>query len=74
MSPERNDAPVVGLLAAIGVAALAYSLIIVQQVLFGLLIVCLLAGVYVGWRFVRAFERIARSLAVIAEARRSELE
>jgi len=49
-------------LAAVSVLVLAYSLVIVQQILLGVLAVVVCWLVYLLWRFVNVLERIAVAL------------
>ena len=43
---------------------LAYSLVIVQQILLGVLAVVAVWGIYLVWRLIKVLERIAGSLEV----------
>lgn len=66
MPSTRNHTAIQAVLAVLSVAVLAYSLIIVQQILLGLIVAALpwiaYAVVYVFLRLVRALERIASAL------------
>lgn len=45
---------------------IAYTLVIIQEILLGLLVVFLFGCLYVGWRFLAAIEAIAVALQRIA--------
>ncbi|WP_424004588.1 hypothetical protein ACOZ4I_07660 [Haloarcula salina] len=66
MPSTRNHTAIQAVLAVLSVAVLAYSFLIVQQILLGLIVVAVpwiaYAVVYVLLRFVRALERIASAL------------
>jgi uncharacterized membrane protein len=49
-------------LAAVSVLVVAYSLLIAQQILLGLLIITAIWGVYLFYRFVQVLARIASAL------------
>lgn len=51
------------------VAFLAYSVLIAQQILFGVYIGVVAVSLYLGWRFLRAIEAIADALQRIARQR-----
>jgi hypothetical protein len=62
-------------LVGIGVSyllVLAYAVVIAQQILFGIWIGVLCGAVYLGWRFVAAFEAIADALQRIAYQREQD--
>ena len=62
-------------LVAIGLCYLlvfAYAVVIAGQILFGIWIGVFCGVVYLGWRFVRAFEAIADALQRIARQRETE--
>jgi hypothetical protein len=59
-------------LALLSLLVLAYSLLIVQQVLLGLLFVLLIGGAYVAYRFYRALDAIADGLQRLAAVRERE--
>ena len=51
---------------------LAYTVVIVGQILLGVLIGAVLGGVYLGWRFLVAVEAIADALQRIADQREGD--
>ncbi|MDS0284117.1 hypothetical protein [Haloarcula onubensis] len=54
-------------LAVLSVLVMAYSLIIAQQILLGLLVVAILWLGYVFYQFIRVLSRIATSLEQLVE-------
>ncbi|WP_254278697.1 hypothetical protein [Haloarcula marina] len=66
MPSTTNQRSITTGLAVLSVLAMAYSLIIVQQILLGLLAVAALWGVYLFWRLVLALGRIASALERVA--------
>jgi len=71
MPSTRNHTAIQAVLAVLSVVVLAYSFLIVQQILLGFIVAVLpwlaYAVVYVLLRFVRALERIASALEQQAE-------
>ncbi|SFS13149.1 hypothetical protein SAMN05216559_4209 [Halomicrobium zhouii] len=53
---------------------LAYAVVIVQQILLGSLPLIAFATLYVGWRFLVAFEAIADGLQRIADQQEHDRE
>lgn len=62
-----SDRTLLALFALASVVVMAYSLLITQQILLGLLFVFGGALVYLTVRFLRAFEQIANALQRISE-------
>jgi len=69
MPSEDTDKTVRTGLAVLSVLIVAYSLVIVQQILLGLLAVAALWLVYLFWRFVGVLGRIAAALERLARDR-----
>lgn len=70
MSPEPPDTRWLRVaLAVLAVLVLAYSVLIVTEPLLGVVVVLVIAGAYLAWRFVYAFERIADALETVADER-----
>ena len=53
---------------------LAYSVVIAQQILLGVLIGAVFGVVYLGWRFLAAVEAIADALQRIARRREADTD
>jgi hypothetical protein len=68
MPSNPNRKPAVGILAALSVAIVLYSLFIVQQILLGLIVAVAPWLLYLLVRFVFILERIATALEGIAAA------
>ncbi|KOX93008.1 hypothetical protein [Haloarcula rubripromontorii] len=68
-NPNRKAA--IGILAALSVAIVLYSLLIVQQILLGLLVAVVPWVLYLIVRFVFTLERIATALERLARDRES---
>ena len=71
-SRPRLSRPVIVGLSICYVLVLAYSLVIAGQILLGLLIGAVFGVVYLGWRFLAAFEAIADALQRLAKHREVE--
>lgn len=66
MPSDETDRTAKTALAVLSLVVLAYSLVIVQQILLGVLAVVALWGIYLLWRLIRVLERIAGSLELRA--------
>ncbi len=53
-------------LAVLAAFVLAYSVLVATEPLLGIVVVFLITGAYLAWRFVHAFERIADALEAVA--------
>ncbi|WP_324757946.1 hypothetical protein [Haloarcula montana] len=62
MPSDSTDRTIKTLLAVGSVLVLAYSLVIAQQILLGVLAAVVLWGIYLVWRLISVLERIAGSL------------
>jgi CBS domain containing-hemolysin-like protein len=69
-NPNRKAA--IGVLAALSVAIVLYSLLIVQQILLGLIVAVVPWFLYLLVRFVLTLERIATALERLAAVRDRE--
>ena len=67
--PSASSQPTRVALAALSLFVIAYSLIIAQQILLGLLIVATLWFGYLFYQFVQVLSRIATSLERLVEHR-----
>ena len=67
--PSIAKPATVGLLAALSVLVMLYSLVIAQQILLGIVAIGLVWFVYVFYRFVTILARIATSLERLVEHR-----
>lgn len=71
-SPPSPSQLVLATVALLGVAVLAYSVLIQGAVLIGLFPLALVVGGYVVWRFLVALEAIADGVHRIADQRERE--
>ncbi|WP_336339074.1 hypothetical protein [Haloarcula brevis] len=71
-NPNRKAA--IGILAALSVAIVLYSLLVVQQILLGLLVAVVPWFLYLLVRFVFTLERIATALERLARDRGAETD
>ncbi|MFC7077958.1 hypothetical protein [Haloarcula halophila] len=62
MPSDSTDRTIKTVLAVGTVLVLAYSLVIAQQILLGVLAAVVLWGIYLVWRLISVLERIAGSL------------
>ena len=69
--PQLSRPVVVGL-SICYLLVLAYAVVIVQQILFGIWIGVFCGTVYLGWRFLAAVEAIADALQRIASQREGD--
>ncbi|GGN89330.1 MULTISPECIES: hypothetical protein [Haloarcula] len=69
MPSSMNDRTLRAGLAVFSVLVLAYSLVIVQQILLGLLVIAVLWSVYLFYHFILVLARIASSLEQLAYQR-----
>lgn len=60
--------------ALLSVLWLAYAFLVLQQILLGLIPLIAFAAVYVGWRFLAAFEAIADAQQRLAARREGDEE
>lgn len=67
--PSNQHPYVLGGLALAVLLVLAYSVLIAQQLLLGVMAAVWLPVLYLLWRFIRAHERIAAALEARNEAR-----
>jgi hypothetical protein len=73
-SPPTVPRPWLAGAVVVSLAILAYAVVIAGQLLLGLLPPLLLAGLYVSWRLLRAFEAIADAQQRLAAAREEEVD
>lgn len=69
MPGSRRDGEILVVLGVLALLIVAYSLLIAQQILLGVVAIGWLFGLYLVWRLIRALERIADALEAQAESR-----
>lgn len=69
--PKLSNGQIVGIVLVV-VVIFAYSIIITQQLLLGVLPALFVLALYFAWRFLRAIEACADALQRIADAQREQ--
>lgn len=70
VSPEIDHGRVLTVLGIVALCVIAYSFIVLQQILLGVFIVLAMGTVYLFFVFIQILDRIATALETMAEHRR----